>query len=368
MTDESFRPNWFSHPGETLRAILAERGLSSHVLAAQMQCEPAKVRALLAGVVEIDRDLAERLSNAIGGAIEFWLKRQATYRASLESVARSLRAEGARDWLKTIPWRSIKEYGWIASTTNKDDAIESCLSFFGVTSPDEWKHRYGHFANEFSFRSSGKYESTIGALSAWLRRGEIEAAGVACLQWNSKELVSRLDQLRALSRIKSPAYFVPRLQQMCAEVGVAVVFVRPPSGCRASGAARFISPDKALIILSFRHLSDDHFWFTFFHEVGHLILHGATEKSFVDGQVSAASSLEAEANDFSGGVLIPIDRQDVLRRLTPSTKEIVRFAINVGVSPGIVVGQMQHKGLIGPHQMNFLKRRYGWAQISAALN
>jgi Zn-dependent peptidase ImmA (M78 family) len=147
--------------------------------------------------------------------------------------------------------------------------------------------------------------------------------------------------------------------------GIAVVFVRAPSGCTASGATRFIAPNKAMIILSFRFLSDDHFWFTFFHEIGHLLLHKG-DLTFIDGEAKIANKMEREANEFSERVLVPISRREELIDLEPRREAIIRFAYSIGVSPGIVVGQLQHHGVIGPHQMNFLKRRFDWQEIESA--
>jgi hypothetical protein len=55
-------------------------------------------------------------------------------------------------------------------------------------------------------------------------------------------------------------------------------------------------------------------------------------------------------------------------RLRLRPREVIRFAVLVGVSPGIVVGQMQHRRIIGPHQLNYLKRRYGWDEIREAVD
>jgi Zn-dependent peptidase ImmA (M78 family) len=121
-----------------------------------------------------------------------------------------------------------------------------------------------------------------------------------------------------------------------------------------------------MIVLSFRYLSDDQFWFSFFHEIGHLLLHG-TEATFIDGEAADLTEREVEANAFSEGVLIHHDRRDELMVLPCRARDVIRFAVSVGVSPGIVVGQMQHQRLIGPHQLNRLKRRYRWDEIRAAV-
>lgn len=122
-----------------------------------------------------------------------------------------------------------------------------------------------------------------------------------------------------------------------------------------------------MVILSFRYLSDDHFWFTFFHELGHLLLHKSS-LTFVDGEPGISGDVEAEANAFAANVLIPQDRVDELMDLAPRSKPIMRFAYSVGVSSGIVVGQLQHRNVINPSQMNGLKRRFSWQQITVAIS
>ena len=122
-----------------------------------------------------------------------------------------------------------------------------------------------------------------------------------------------------------------------------------------------------MIVLSFRHLSDDQFWFSFFHEIGHLLLHG-DRSTFVDGDAAAdITEKEKEANAFSESLLVPQDRQEELASLRTRARDVIKFAVSVGISPGIVVGQMQYRRMIGPQQLNFLKRRYGWDEILAAV-
>jgi Zn-dependent peptidase ImmA (M78 family) len=121
-----------------------------------------------------------------------------------------------------------------------------------------------------------------------------------------------------------------------------------------------------MVALSFRHLSEDHFWFTFFHEVGHLLLHGPTA-TFVDSESAATDAKEREANRFAATTLIPLDRRNEMERLGVRSHAVLRFAASVGISPGIVVGQLQHQGLLAPASLNFLKRRYNWEDIGAAL-
>ena len=199
----------------------------------------------------------------------------------------------------------------------------------------------------------------FGAVAAWLRRGEIEGNSIECYPWSAAKFADAILQIRSLTREKKPDVFIPELKKRCAKCGVAIVIIRTPKGCSAGGASLFLAPYKALIILSLRYLSDDHFWYTFFHEAAHLILHGKKDL-FVDGDGVLPSKEEEEANEFATEILIPTKFLNQLSKLGTNGREVVRFAKKVGVSPGIIVGQLQHRGRIGYHQLNNLKIRYTW--------
>ena len=79
-----------------------------------------------------------------------------------------------------------------------------------------------------------------------------------------------------------------------------------------------------MILLSFRYLSDDHFWFTFFHEAGHLVLHG-DRCIFLEGDDTLNTEEEAEANAFAANILIPPEYQAEMLRLPLNGREVMRF-------------------------------------------
>jgi HTH-type transcriptional regulator/antitoxin HigA len=366
MGNAAFQPDWFSKPGDTLSALMARRELMPATLAEKMGREASLVQGLLTGSIAINGEIASLLSKTVGASASFWVARQAQFEESLDRAAKAVPPNIAKSWLKTLPLKEMAEAGWIGSSRQPDAAMKSSLSYFDVADPEEWRERYTEYQNDFAFRTSASFDSTLGALSAWLRQGEIQAATIACATWNADRLRERIAKIRVLTKAKDPAYFVPKLRAICAEAGVAVVFVRAPSGCRASGATRFLSTAKAMIILSFRYLSEDHFWFTLFHEIGHLLLHGNTS-TFVDGEVADDTEKEREADRFSANTLIPPDRHEALIRLPVRSLAVIRFATSVGISPGIIVGQMQHLRAAGPNQLNHLKRRYTWEQILNAI-
>ena len=366
MIEGAFKPDWFSRPGDTISVLMSQRGLSALDLAERLGCDRRKVRDILAGMASIDAKLADSLAGAVGGTPSFWRKRQATYDSCLTKAADVIPPEVARNWLRQVPVSVMASAGWIEQPAGRLAALRSCLAYFGVIGPEDWHHRYAAISADVAFRTSPTFESNLGPVSAWLRQAEIEASLMSCAKWNQSVLADSLGRLRKLTLLRDPTKFLPRLQALCAEAGVAVVILRAPQGCRASGATRFVSSDRAMVALSFRYLSEDHFWFTFFHEIGHLLLHGRTA-TFVDLDNQATDEREREANSFAATTLIPTVYHGEMMSLAGRSKSVLRFAASVGISPGIVVGQMQHQGLLAASSLNTLKRRYSWGDIEAAL-
>jgi HTH-type transcriptional regulator / antitoxin HigA len=354
MNSKEFCPDWASAPGDTIADILRERDLSEVEFARRIGHTPDDVKALLQGRATITIAIARRLERVLGASVEFWISRDFQYR---QDVARLQVAH--KEWLAELPVGDMIKFGWLVPTPHPSEEVDACLRFFDVPSVGVWREVYGGLLQMAAFRTSNSLDSRPAAVAAWLRRGEIEAQAIDCHPWNAKQFQESLPYIRSLTREKDPDRFIPALQKCCAESGVAVTIVRGPAGCRSSGATRFLTRDKALLLLSFRYLTDDHFWFSFFHEAGHLLLHG--EKGFfLEGVDTPSTTEEEEANEFAARTLVPPEFQPTLFKLRANSRELIRFAMRVGVSPGIIVGQLQHLGRIGYEQLNGLKRRFKW--------
>jgi HTH-type transcriptional regulator / antitoxin HigA len=357
LTD--FKPNWQSAPGETIADILEQREMPIGDFANRMGCNVKRAEELLAGHVLITSQIAERLSQVVGATREFWLKRESQFREDEDRLKSRSEAAPSRAWLNQLPLSDMKKQGWIESSPRSGGDLQACLDFFDVPSIPAWHREYKRILKMAAFRTSSAFAAESGPVAAWLRQGEILSSSILCAAWDPKRFRDALKSIRALTRKHDPEVFVPALQELCAECGVAVVILRAPTGCRASGATRFVSPQKALLLLSFRYRTDDHFWFTFFHEAAHLLLHGKTAIFVEDGDMVSTHE-EEEANDFAAKYLIPQRFHEELMSLRPRMKDVVAFAFRLKISPGIVVGQMQHLKRIKPNQLTFLKRRYEW--------
>jgi len=356
----TFSPDWVSPPGDTILDLLEERGWKQTELAKRTGYTTKHISLLINGKAPITDETAIKLERVIGSTARFWLTREAHYREGLVRITErdSLKVEA--DWLKELPLKEMINFGWVRDVADKGEQVAECLRFFGVATVDVWKKEYGEPLA--AFRSSDKFDKHAGSIAAWLRQGERSAATIKTEPYDKALFKSALGELRALTMEPDPIKFVPQLIETCADTGVAVVIEPAPKGCPASGATLWLSPDKALLMLSLRHKANDHFWFSFFHEAGHLLRHGKRLR-FIEMEGALSSEHEKEANEFAADWLIPPVDAPNLKILGQSEPAIRAFADRLGIAPGIVLGRMQNEGLVRwDSRLNTsLKVRYEWA-------
>lgn len=361
MTEQEmpFEPDWLSPPGDTIADVLEERGWSQAEFAQRSGYTAKHVNQLLRGKAPISEDTALRLERVLGSTARFWLQREAEYREALARRAEAVALSSERGWLGELPLEDMIQFKWITDYRHNPAAqVGECLSFFGVASVAAWRERY--IAPLAAYRASRRYERQPGAVAAWLRQGERRAAAIGLAQFQRKVFQERLDELRDLTNEPDPGVFVPKMMALCASVGVAVVLEPAPHGCPVSGAVRWLTPETALLMLSLRHKTNDQLWFPFFHEAGHLLLHGK-RLTFLEIEGELGDDDEDEADAFARDFLIPPARAIRLQEMR-SEAAVVQFAREIGIAPGIVVGRMQKEGWLPWTHLNGLKVRYTWAQ------
>jgi len=372
MTELSapFAPDWILPPGDTILDLTEERGWTQIELARRLGYTEKHVSQLINGKAPVTVDAAQRLERVLGSTTGFWLALEANYqkhKKRLEAAAEPV------SWLAELPVRELMACGAIAKqkmyAKHKPGVVEACLRFFGVASPDEWRSHYGEM--QVAFRRSRAEQSDVGAISAWLRLGEQQAEkldGPAYPAYNKGYFESVLHAIRPLT-CEPPEVFEPKMRAMLRDAGVLLVLVPAIPGAHVSGVARWLGSARPLIQLSLYGKTNDKFWFTFFHEAAHILLHANSREDrksiFLDDpNASHTNDLrEREANDWAGDCLIP--KQAAARLSSLRSKDaVVNFAKQIGVHPGIVVGRLQHDGLIPPSWMNNLKQRFQFKNTS----
>jgi len=359
-TTRPFTPDWVSSPGDAIADFLAERDWTQAQLAERLGYSQKHISLLINGKAPINEETALKLERVLGSTAQFWLRYEAQYRAALAKKEEEVRLEEWVTWLDQLPVKDLMSQGVIPKSNlaikNKPGLVKKLLQFFGVASPDNWHNQYKRM--EVAFRRTRKEQSDIGAISAWLRMGEIEAEIQDCPKYSEPKFRKAVQEIRALT-VLPPEKFEQQMQELCLESGVVLVLVPSIKGAHVSGVARWLNPHKALIQLSLYGKTNDRFWFNFFHEAAHILLHGK-DNIFLDewdrGE-SLDSEPEREADQWARDFLIPPNYEEELKRLK-SKPEVDDFAKRIGVHPAIVVGRLQHDKLIPLHWMNGFKESF----------
>ncbi len=361
-----FAPDWISPPGDTILDLIEEKNWTQTELARRMGYSLKHVNRLVKGKVALTEDTAILLERVLGASAQFWLAREAQYRERIARRKEAAAHAGWVPWLDEVPVRELmKTTGGIAKrridAKSKPSIVGDCLRFFGVASPSEWRDRYCEL--DMSFRRSQTRPADVGAIAAWLRLGERQAEMLGPLKYNRSRFEAALHDIREFTILEFDE-FQPRMAARLKDAGVGLVLTAAVPRARVSGAARWLSRNRPVIQLSLYGRTNDKFWFTFFHEAAHILLH-AENRSLVwlddDTGTGDQDAKEKEADAWAANILIPPVWSVGLAGI--HSKALVReFARAAGVHPGIVVGRLQHDGIIPFAHMNEFKVSYSLNQ------
>ncbi len=349
-----FEPDYAIPPGETLVETLESIGMTQAELAARTGRPLKTINEIAKGRTVITPQTALQFEKVLAIPASFWNSLETRYQQSLAKQRDKQSLNRFVSWLDELPVKDLIARGWLHQTSDRVDLVSQALAFFGVSDPNLWRQLW--LSPKASFHRSQAFKTSPGATAAWLRIGELGAQKIPCEAFDRNKFKQELEKIRGLtnaplSRLKK------ELIERCRRVGVAVVFVAELHGTHVSGATQWLSADKALIQLSCRYKSDDQFWHAFFHEAGHILLHGKREVFIDDSGNNSTEEQEREAHEFASSFLIPPSK---LRRFLDGwagdQAAIQEFADEVGIAPGIVVGQLQHSKILEFHELNFLRR------------
>jgi HTH-type transcriptional regulator / antitoxin HigA len=345
-------------PGEVLTEALEERGMTQAELGRRMARPLKTISEIATGKAAVTPETAIQLERALGISAGTWLGLESRYREARARERDHADLEAHVAWLRRFPVRDLVARGILSRGSGAPQRAGELLSFFGVSNPAGWEQYWGEVAA--SYRMSERLNVSPYAVAVWLRDAEQRVGDRELPDYAADRLRSLVPELRSLTRASSIAGAIGLAQEMLESAGVGLVLVEGITGAPASSAVRWIR-GRPWIILTLRHRVDDQFWFSLFHEVGHL-LEGGRRRDVVeelDYDVLTRSD-EATANEFARETLVPSRDVDAwLARTSIDRGAIQEFAANQGVAPGIVVGRLQRDGQIPRSRFNDLKRPIG---------
>ena len=358
MTDLAIHSDLAVPPGEFLLEVAGDLGISQADLARRMGRPPQAINEIIKGEKMITSETALQLEQVLAVPAHIWTGLEAEYQLvkarhqDTETLEQEVRV------LNRFPYRDMARFKWVEKTRDKLKQVQELRRFFGVASLYNLE---GVKAYSPAFRQAVKSKSSPEALAAWLRRGESEARHINTQPYNEQRLKTELANMRIFSS-QAPKDFLPRLHTVLAQCGVGFVLQKHLPKTYVNGATFWLASDKAVLIMSLRGSWADIFWFSLFHEIGHIVLHDRRHTFLEDTADDPQwKKQEHEADAFARDTLIPpaqYERFVARRELTTAT--IRAFADNLDIAPGIVVGRLQHDKALAPHQQHGLRVRYQW--------
>jgi HTH-type transcriptional regulator/antitoxin HigA len=318
------------------------------------------VYQVINGAAPVSSELAIALERVTGVAAGLWNGLEANYRDFLAREAEEDELHDQVGWLTELPIRAMVKRGLIVDHGRDNVAqLRSVLEYFGVAN----RSSFNAICDQAQFRKAKAFVSNPADVAVWLRAGELAAASITTDPFDARRFRGELDAIRSLTVARNPADFLDDLVARCRRSGVAVVVVPEIGKTRLCGAARWLGPHRALIQLSGRGKWAEAFWFTFFHEAAHVLLH-PKKRTFVDDGLAAGDRggttatddgeddrFEQQADRFAHDQLIPVQYGARLATIR-TTADLRGFAAEIGVGTAIVAGRLHKTGLIPSKRFN----------------
>jgi len=343
-----YNPQTVSHAGETLAEKLSEMGMSIKEFAVRTSKPEKTVIAVIKGESSITPDMAVAFENVTRIPAHFWMNRQRLYDEFLARNRKNTQLQSYEEWSRHFPTSAMTKQGWIVPCKTASERTEAMLAFFAVNSPDAWANYYINQQLKVAFRISLASTKEPYAISAWLRRGELQAAEMQTeTEYSEKKLREAIPSMKAIMSAHD-GNVAERLQDACKSCGIKLVYTPCLPKAPISGCTRWLN-NVPCIQLSGRQNRYDVFWFSFFHEIGHILLHGKKD-IFLESidYDDKQKEKEAEADGFASKTLLTqAEENEIVQRGDFSEGAIKEYAEKFATHPSVIVGRLQHKKYIG---------------------
>jgi len=341
-----YYPKTVSHPGSTLKEILEEKEMGAKEFAVRTGKPEKTISDVLNEKSNITPEMAVLFEQVLKIPTHFWMNRQRSYDEFIARIEYQKTIEEAIEWSKTFPYASMASFGWVEKTIKKEEKVINLFDYFEISNTKGYYDFYYNQKLLVNFRISLKNNENAGAIAAWLRRGEIQSNELKTPEFNKTLLKDSLTELKKIMALQ-PDNFFDNIVEVCSNAGVKVVYTPCLPKAPIHGSTRWIN-NTPLIQLSGRYRRNDIFWFTLFHEIGHILLHGKKYISIENIDYEGENlEFENEANVFSAQILLSEEEENEILNSAPlDDNDIVYFANKFGTNPAIIIGRLQHKKLI----------------------
>ncbi len=347
-------------PGEYLEEVLDSLSMTKDELARRMDRPATKLNAIYKGEKEITPETALQLEMVLGIPAYIWTGLEKEYQLTLARQSERCDVEAQVTLAKGFPYKELCRLNFVSDTRKASERARQLLKFFGVTSLENVP-QIRQYAPAFRLGNRRPGHPSASALASWLRIGELQAQEMECAEFDKFKLKNSLASIRRLT-LEPPSRFEPRLNDILSHAGVALVICPHLPKTYANGAVFWMGGTKPVLLLTLRGSWGDIFWFTLFHELGHILLHNAN-RVFVDTDFEdpLTKTYEEEADAFAADTLMPEDQyRDFIDRGSFTKRSVREFASQIEIHSGIIVGRLHKDRLIPQDWLNDLRVRLVW--------
>ena len=341
LKKNQYFPQSSPHPGITLYEKLEEMDMGPKEFALRTGKPEKTITAILKGESSITAEMSVQFENVTNIPAHFWLNHQRSYDEFIAREKRKEVIEKAVEWAKNFPIPQMVKFGWLEKQSTKQEMASQLLTFFGFSSPKSWENYYCNQKLKVAFRISLNHTKEPYAISAWLRKGEISSQQVQVNTYSEKTFKDSLSEIKSIMA-NQPDDFFQQLQNICLKAGVIVVYTPCIPKAPINAATRWLK-ETPMIQVSCRYKRNDIFWFSFFHEAGHILLHG--KKDIFLEQVEYSDKdleKEKEADEFAIKWTFSHTEEAELKENTHITEDVIYNCANkFKTHPALIIGRMQ---------------------------
>jgi len=329
-------------PGNHLRREIDARGWSQVDLAEILGRPLQAVNQILKGKKSITAATARELEGAMSIPAVTWLNLESQYRLSLEAE-RDDKVRQRAELFSRAPVADLRRRGWVRNTRDiaelKKDVLQ-LLRIDSLVAPPQIR---------FAARKSTDYQKALPEQEAWCGQAFRLATQMKGLP---KFVKGRFEQgLVDLRRLCKARESIKHIPDALRKLGVRLLVVEHLPRTKIDGATFWLSPGQPVVVLSLRYSRVDHFLFTLFHELIHVRYQDAQSLDndlLNEGDDTDLPEKEIRANKEAAELLVPMkELASFIEGGVLSRSAIIAFATKIGIHPGVVLGQLQHRGLVG---------------------
>lgn len=342
------------HPGYYISDLIKDLEMTQEEFAIRLNITPKNLSELVNGKASISDNIAKNLSLMLGTSVDVWLELQNKYNQKIIEM-KALQAQRDEEIeLAHVDYSYFCRLGVVEYTKDKKQQITSLFKFFSISSFSVFKKT--DFLVQYR-KTQCVDEKVILNSNAWVQTVISIGKSRETQPFSEKKTREYLPQIKELT-LNNPSDFIPKLSRILSECGVSFVLIPSLKNSGVYGATKWISKEKVILGMTNRGKYADIFWFSLFHELGHVFQKKIT-KTLVDfGAGDLSEDYEKEADQFAKDFLVPPkEYESFISRSIFTEQDIRDFANSINIHPGIVVGRLQKEERLPYSHQNKLRQK-----------